>query len=360
MKHNSVLLMVVLATWLAAFILCPQSADGELSAVTYQTYGLNLSPYIAADEDPNKGGSQITATELEERTELVAPYAKWVRTFGCNDDLRDAGMFAHGLGLKAAVGAWLSSSTTENESQIHRLIDLAKEGRVDIAIVGSEVLLRGDLPESDLISYINEVKDSLHAAGADVPVTYADVWGELISHPNVISAVDLLFVNYYPYWEGRKVDYAVAYVHRQHQQLVAAGGGKEVIVSETGWPSCGNQIGDAVPSPGNASFYFLNFVSWARANDVKYFYFETYDESWKAKYEGPQGACWGIWDKEGNLKPGMQSVFDGETIGDNWSEPIPDAPIIDFAALPAVIETNIPTFVVAGFTEAGNAVLLIR
>jgi len=92
-----------------------------------------------------------------------------------------------------------------------------------------------------------------------------------------------------------------------------------IIVSETGWPSCGNQVGDAVPSPENASFYFLNFVSWARANNVPYFYFEAFDESWKAVYEGPQGACWGIWDKDGNLKPGMQDVFDGKVMQDNWS-----------------------------------------
>jgi len=26
-------------------------------------------------------------------------------------------------------------------------------------------------------------------------------------------------------------------------------------------------------------------------------------------HEGPQGADWGVWDKDGNLKPGMQDVF---------------------------------------------------
>jgi hypothetical protein len=78
-------------------------------------------------------------------------------------------------------------------------------------------------------------------------------------------------------------------------------------------------VGNAEPSPDNASFYFLNFVSWALANDAPYFYFSALDESWKAEYEGPQGACWGVFDKDGNLKPGMQKVFDGETITDNWS-----------------------------------------
>jgi hypothetical protein len=74
----------------------------------------------------------------------------------------------------------------------------------------------------------------------------------------------------------------------------------------------GNPVGAAIPSPANANFYFLNFISWARLDHVPFFYFEAFDESWKAQDEGPQGACWGVWEKHGVLKPGMQDVFDGE------------------------------------------------
>jgi exo-beta-1,3-glucanase (GH17 family) len=327
----------------------------------YRLHGADFSPYTDNDEDPNRGGEQITDEELRERMEIVSPYTEWIRTFGCNEDLKEAGMFAHDMGLKAAVGAWLGhepEADQENRNQINCLKEQAKAGHVDIAIVGSEVLLRGDLPEDKLIDYINEVKKYFQDEGIDVPVTYADIYGVLLDHPNVISAIDLVFANYYPYWEGRRIDYAVAYVHRWHQQVADAAGGKEVVVSETGWPSCGEIIGEAVPSPENASFYFLNFISWARANNVKYFYFEAFDERWKAKYEGPQGSCWGIWDRGGNLKPGMERVFKCETMHDNWSGPIPEAPIIDFPALPALTETNIPTFVVASSTEPGNEVWL--
>jgi GPH family glycoside/pentoside/hexuronide:cation symporter len=154
-------------------------------------------------------------------------------------------------------------------------------------------------------------------------VTTADTYGELLGHPNVVAAVDIIFPNYYPYWEGQPIDSAMANVHRWHQWLVDAYPGKEIIVSESGWPSCGNPYGEAVPSPENASFYFLNFVSWARAEGIRYFYFSALDEPWKAGPEGPQGACWGVWTKDGVMKPGMARVFDGETIPDNWSNPPP-------------------------------------
>ena len=55
--------------------------------------------------------------------------------------------------------------------------------------------------------------------------------------------------------------------------------------------------------------YFNDFVSWARKNNAQYFYFEAFDETWKATNEGPQGAHWGIWDKDGNMKTGMETIF---------------------------------------------------
>jgi len=329
----------------------------------YKAHGINFSPYIDDDENPKKGGTQITDEELMERIAIVAPYTEWIRTFGCNEDLKEAGMFAHSMGLKAAIGAWLGPESTPqgqeaNQNQIDCLIDLARDGHLDIAIVGSEVLRRGDLSESKLIDYINQVKRRLQEEMIDIPVTYADIYGVFLDHPNLISTVDLVFANYYPYWEGKNIDYAIAYVHRWHQQLIDVADGKDVVVSETGWPSCGEQIFNAVPSAENASFYFLNFVSWARANNVKYFYFEGLDEGWKVEDERAQGACWGIWDKEKNLKTGMERVFNGEIIDDNWSEAIPEAPTIDFTALPELSETNISPFVVSGSVGSGNEVLL--
>ena len=60
----------------------------------YRLHGLNYSPYIGAGENPNWGGDQITDEELADRLAVIAPYTEWIRTFGCNNDLREAGKFA--------------------------------------------------------------------------------------------------------------------------------------------------------------------------------------------------------------------------------------------------------------------------
>ena len=301
--------------------------------INYKTTGQNFSPYIDG-QDPNLR-SQISEQQLRTRMQIVAPYTQWIRTFGTTDGLEKAGLVARSLGLKAAIGAWLGRDLAANEQQVTNLINICLAGQCDLAIVGSEVLLRGDLSETQLIDYIKRVRQALPA---NIPVTTADTYLEFLKHPNVIANIDLVMANFYPYWEGTRVDLAMAALHVRYADVKAAAGGKQVFVSETGWPSAGDQIGAAVPSSQNASFYFLNFVSWARANNVQYFYFESFDESWKAKYEGPQGAHWGIWDKDGSLKPGMQDVFDGKTMPDNWSGGVvacnPDSPKLRFTSVP--------------------------
>ncbi len=308
------------------------SHEWTWNVTPYTIFGLDFSPYM--DGQYPSLGSQISEEQLRARMAIIAPHTQWIRTFGSTHGLENASKIAHEMGLKAAVGAWLSKDLSDNELEISNLISAAKAGHVDLAIVGSEVLLRGDLSESQLVGYINRVKRE--APG--VQVTTADAYGVMLLHPSVVSAVDIVFVNYYPYWENISVEYAIAAIHGWHQLVTAKAGGKPVVVSETGWPSCGDRRGDAVPSPENASSYFLNFVSWARANNVSYFYFEAFDESWKVKDEGPQGACWGIWNKSGNLKPGMQDVFDNKTIQDNWSGTAipggPGDPIIEFTYVP--------------------------
>ena len=283
-------------------------------AVIQKVYGLGVSPYVDG-QDPNVG-SQISLAQLTARLQIVANHTVWVRSFGSTHGLENFGMIAHSLGLKAAVGAWLSRDTAANNLEIANAIAQANAGNADVVIVGSEVLLRNDLTEAQLIAYINQVRQQIPA---NIPVGTADVYGKLLEHPGVINASSVVLPNFYPYWEGKPVNTAIATLHRQYQQIVAVAGGKPVVISETGWPSAGNTICNAVPSPENAAFYFLNFVSWAKANNVGYFYFDALDENWKSAYEGPQGAHWGIFTADGVLKPGMQAVFDGQTIADNWT-----------------------------------------
>lgn len=256
------------------------------------------------EQNPNYG-SQVNRSQVIKRLKTVAPYTTWIRTYGTGAGQEYAGSEAHKMGLKTAIGAWLSSDIEANNREINELINESKAGYVDLAIVGSETLLRNDLSEDQLINYIKRVKQE--APG--IKVTTGDTYSELIDHPKVMDECDVIFYNSYPYWEGININDSINLQNSRYKNIVNKVKNKTVIVSETGWPSSGNTIGNAVPSPENAANYFNDFVSWARKNNVQYFYFEAFDETWKAINEGPQGAHWGIWDKDGNMKSGMEKAF---------------------------------------------------
>jgi GPH family glycoside/pentoside/hexuronide:cation symporter len=78
--------------------------------------------------------------------------------------------------------------------------------------------------------------------------------------------------------------------------------GKKIIISETGWPSKGLSVEEAIPSEINALKFFVASQEWANNNNLELFYFSSFDESWKVKQEGTVGTAWGIWDKNEKLK----------------------------------------------------------
>jgi exo-beta-1,3-glucanase (GH17 family) len=89
---------------------------------------------------------------------------------------------------------------------------------------------------------------------------------------------------------------------QMYYQAMAAGNGKKVIITETGWPSQGENLEGAYPGYENALKYFINAQNWSKEDNIEMFYFSAFDESWKISAEGDVGAYWGIWDKDENLK----------------------------------------------------------
>ena len=307
-------------------------------AVTAPIYGIDFGPYEAG-QDPNTG-VQISCDQIAERMGIVAGYATWIRSYGATHGLECTGSIAHKFGLKVCMEAWISTDTGANANEMSNLITHAQNGEADCAIVGTEVLLRNDLPPSQLISYI----DQFRAAVPGVPVATADVPLSLLNNPVVVNDCDLVLVDYYPYWEGKDLSVAVAYLNAEDALMRKTYPNKEIVVAETGWPSGGNTVGSAVPSLANAAYYFLDFESWARANQRKAFYFEATDEAWKANYgEGPQGATFGIFDQFGVMKYGSD-VFGGKTIADNWTCGAPPGgdgtPAIQLTYVPPIGSTN--------------------
>lgn len=257
-------------------------------------HGICFSLY----EDGQKPGDIITAEQVNRRIQILKPYSKWVRSFSCIEGNEHIPRIAKQNGMQTLVGAWLGDDLELNEKEIESLITLAKEGCVDIAAVGNEVMYRGDLTEDQLLEYINRVKVAL----PNIPVGYVDAYYEFSHRPRITEVCDVILTNCYPYWEGCPIEYSLPHMQSMFGSAKDAGKGKRVIITETGWPSEGGSLKGAIATNENAMRYFIETQNWCKNNDIETFYFSSFDESWKVGPEGAVGAYWGLWDKNEKLK----------------------------------------------------------
>jgi exo-beta-1,3-glucanase (GH17 family) len=267
--------------------------------------GVAFGPYTG-EQDPNLG-AVVTREQVRERLILLRSHTHAVRTYGSRAGLEHVGPLARELGMRAVLGAWIGRDAAENDRQIGSLVDALRVGPVDAGIVGNEALLRGDVSAATLAAYVERVRTAVPG----VPIGTADTAAELLDHPELVAHLDALFVHIHPFWDGVSVDEAIARLAATYQQVAAIAGGRPVVIGETGWPTCGEPVGAAVPSPEHAARFLSAFLDWADRTGVEYFWFEGSDEPWKARYEGARGACWGLTDAAGVLKAAFRPVLDG-------------------------------------------------
>ena len=257
-------------------------------------HGICFSPY----REHQNVEDTLSESQIKERMEVVAPYTNWVRSFSCTGGNEHIPAVAKSKRLKTMVGAWIGKNKEENEKEIEALIGLAKKGLVDIAVVGNEALMRGDLSEEHILDYLAEVKLAL----PDIKVGYVDAYYQFIQRPKLVEACDVLLINCYPFWEGSKIEFASSKLSEMYRATKNIANAKPVIITETGWPNQGDSVGKSKPSAQNAMEYFVNVNRWAALEKAPIFYFSSFDESWKVHHEGDVGARWGVWDKNEKLK----------------------------------------------------------
>lgn len=256
-------------------------------------HGLAFSPYV----DGQDNMTDVGAAQIEERLSVLAPHVDWIRTFSCTRGNELTPGIAAKMGLKSMVGVWIDHDLDYNEIELANGIEIAKKGDAGILAIGNEVMLRGELSEDKLVSYIERAK-----AETDVPVGYVDAYFLFENYPRVAAACDVLLVNCYPFWESYPIEHAHIYMREMYRRAQRVADGKPVVIAETGWPNIGSPEGAAVPSRINAMKYFVDAVEWTQDENIDLFYFAGFDEAWKVEKEGDVGAYWGLWDKDGSPK----------------------------------------------------------
>jgi GPH family glycoside/pentoside/hexuronide:cation symporter len=272
-----------------------QSIQSEFKTVFNQGMsGICFSAYKSGQSP----GDYISDEQINSRLKMLKPHTEWIRIFSCTKGHEKIPKLAKEMGLKTMVGAWISDDLVENKKEIQSLITLMQNNLVDVAAVGNEVLYREELKEEAIIGYINQVKSQAKA----IPVGYVDTYYEFAKRPNLCAACDVILANCYPFWEGVAIKNAGFHLQEMYAIVKNAAQGKKVIITETGWPSKGDVIDQALPSEENVMMYFIKAQLWAKNEQVDIFYFASSDESWKIHSEGWAGTSWGLWNANDEFK----------------------------------------------------------
>jgi len=278
--------------WLATPVtlaLAPIDPAAKLDCVSYAPFRKHQTPWNST--------AIISPEQIAEDLAELAKISKCIRTYSVENGLDKVPELASRVGLKVILGIWLGRDRAKNALLIDTALSAAEQHRdvVSALMVGSEVMLRGEMLASDLRKIILSVK-----ARTSIPVSYADVWEFWLRYQELSDTVDFVTIHILPYWEDLPVraEHAAAHVDDIRKQVARAFPGKEILIGEAGWPSKGRMRDGARPSRINQARFISGILDHSRQQNYRVNLFEAYDEPWKRQWEGTVGAHWGLFDGE--------------------------------------------------------------
>jgi exo-beta-1,3-glucanase (GH17 family) len=291
-----ILLLLSLGTVTAVWCWLATAGTLKKPSIDFETK-LDCVSYAPFREGQSPWNSTIIISSEQIAADLaqLAKVSRCVRTYSVENGLDKVPELASKVGLKVLLGVWIGRDRLKNAQLINTALSLVRDfsSVITAVIVGSEVMLRGEMKEADLRKTIRSVK-----AQVDIPVSYADVWEFWLRHPDISADVDFVTIHILPYWEDSPVraEDAAAHLEDVRQRVISTFPGKEIFIGEAGWPSRGRMRQGALPSKVNQARFISDILDRARTEHFRVNLFEAYDEPWKRQWEGTVGGSWGLFD----------------------------------------------------------------
>ncbi len=309
---NQLLFLLISVAWLYSGAVnaknshVPSSLEKPMHCLAFSPYVDNLSPDYGAQ--PSK---QLLGKLLDHVLKQT-PF-RCIMTYGVLGGLEDIFYEAQQRNIKVIAILWIDNDPIVNTQSISKGIYLAREFKDTIIKVscGSEVRTRRDY------AYDKEITRCLNAlreAKISQAISTIDTWWEWCNRSvscqktAFSEQVDWIGINIFPWWENIysslhdcvSAEHAADFHLARLEQVQRANPGKEVIITEFGWPAnttaqTGGGAGScATASLQNQALVVQSTLKKLAQKKVTGVVFEAFSEQWKAEKEGDSGKFWGI------------------------------------------------------------------
>lgn len=216
---------------------------------------------------------------------------------GTTDSLIDAIPAAIATNTTLLLGLWASAPQSTFDNEITALKSAISQHGSDLAdlvtgiSVGSEDLYRisvtglandpdgvGQTPNT-LVDYIRQVREAIQGTALkSVPVGHVDTWNAFVNGSNseVISACDFLGLDEYPYFQTtdpNSIDNSAELFFEAYDKVAAVASGKQIWITEAGWPVSGPQSGAAVASVSNAATFWQQVACELQHRNINFWWY---------------------------------------------------------------------------------------
>lgn len=157
--------------------------------------------------------------------------------------------------------------------------------------VGNENVDQGKNTVNDMTSAVKTARDQLNGLGFKVPVVIIDTFTAIKNNPALCQSSDFVAANAHAYFSGGASSGSGDFVKQTISDLKGKCDNKNVIITETGWPTKGNTNGKAVASKSDQTTAINSILGAAKDQVVL---FTGWNELWKEDGNYGVEKYWGL------------------------------------------------------------------
>jgi exo-beta-1,3-glucanase (GH17 family) len=262
----------------------PEPSSTQAAALQAQGsgFGITWSPYNA----------DSTCKSQDQANSEFAPLAGYgytmVRTYGV-----DCNQVAMAIASAAKYNMVIFAGLTSLDNLVPNLNSMISQvgsnwHMINTVSIGNELVNDGLAAVEEVVAALGTTRSVLKPAGFGGPIVTVDVFDQIVAHPELCGASDYCAANCHAFFDDEiTADKAGDYVSKIWSWIAQQIPGKEVMITESGWPWGGSANGAAIPSVANQQVAIASLRSAFANNSGSIFLFDSYDAEWKQS--GPLG-----------------------------------------------------------------------